>query len=157
MLASVNSAFVAAIEPSSEPSGPAWWFTFSGADLLVREGEDGTTVPCLDDPSELGVDPNAAVFMGTLGEQHCYAADARGDVATPDGFSLQATLPEGYAARDLRGLYGELDEALYALAGRAVQLVEWARTHRYCGRAGAPTEPVPGERARRCPSCGLMV
>ena len=26
-------------------------------------------------------------------------------------------------------------------AGRAVQLVEWARTHRFCGRCGAPTEP----------------
>src|SRR6185436_16767524 len=29
-------------------------------------------------------------------------------------------------------------------------------THRFCGRCGAPTEPVPDERCMRCPACGLM-
>ncbi|MBW8827347.1 MAG: NAD(+) diphosphatase [Acidobacteria bacterium] len=42
------------------------------------------------------------------------------------------------------------------MAGRAVQLVEWTRTHRFCGRCGTPTDEAPGERARRCPSCGLQ-
>ena len=42
------------------------------------------------------------------------------------------------------------------VAGRAVQLVEWQRTHRFCGRCGAATEDAPGERARRCPGCGLL-
>ena len=41
-------------------------------------------------------------------------------------------------------------------AGRAVQLVEWARTHRFCGRCGTPTERAAGERAMRCPACGLL-
>ena len=36
-----------------------------------------------------------------------------------------------------------------------MQLVEWGRTHRFCGRCGTPTEPAPGERAMRCPACGL--
>ena len=44
----------------------------------------------------------------------------------------------------------------WTIAGRAVQLVEWARTHRYCGRCGTPTEPSPNERAMRCPDCGLL-
>jgi NAD+ diphosphatase len=42
------------------------------------------------------------------------------------------------------------------LAGRAVQLVEWQRTHQFCGRCATPTEQAEGERARRCPACGLM-
>ena len=53
-------------------------------------------------------------------------------------------------------LYGRTSERRWAVAGRAVQLVEWARTHRYCGRCGTPTEAVPGERARRCPACRLL-
>jgi NAD+ diphosphatase len=36
-----------------------------------------------------------------------------------------------------------------------VQIVEWDRTHRFCGACATPTEPVSGERARSCPSCGL--
>jgi NAD+ diphosphatase len=55
----------------------------------------------------------------------------------------------------LRSLYGRLDEDLFSVAGRAVQIVEWHRTHRYCGRCGVETEDLPGERARVCPRCGL--
>ena len=53
-------------------------------------------------------------------------------------------------------LWGSVDEPTWMVAGRAVQLVEWQRTHRFCGRCGVPTEEAPGERARRCPSCGLL-
>jgi NAD+ diphosphatase len=41
------------------------------------------------------------------------------------------------------------------MAGRAVQIVEWAATHRFCGRCATPTERTAGEHAMRCPSCGL--
>ena len=54
------------------------------------------------------------------------------------------------------GLWGQVDDTTWTVAGRAVQLVEWERTHRFCGRCGTPTEPAPGERARRCPACGLL-
>src|SRR5438067_10445365 len=54
------------------------------------------------------------------------------------------------------GLYGQVEEIMFTVAGRAVQLVEWERTHRFCGRCGTPTEAATGERARRCPDCGLL-
>lgn len=61
---------------------------------------------------------------------------------------------DGFTA--LRALYERVTEEEWAIAGRAVQLVEWARNHRFCGRCGAPTEPSPGERAMRCPACRLV-
>jgi NAD+ diphosphatase len=64
--------------------------------------------------------------------------------------------PSDGAALDLRTFAGRADEPSWLAAGRAVQLVEWARTHRYCGRCATPTEPAPGERAMRCPACGLL-
>ena len=42
------------------------------------------------------------------------------------------------------------------LGARAVQLVEWARSHRYCGACGTPTRPAARERAMGCPECGLL-
>jgi NAD+ diphosphatase len=63
--------------------------------------------------------------------------------------------PSDGAAVDLYGFHGRAGEDAWLAAGRAVQLVEWGRTHQYCGRCGTPTEPAPGERAMRCPSCGL--
>jgi NAD+ diphosphatase len=50
-----------------------------------------------------------------------------------------------------------LDDAHFSLAGRALQLVDWDRTHRFCGRCGTPTEAKAEERVRVCPACKLAV
>ena len=42
-----------------------------------------------------------------------------------------------------------------ALAGYAVALVAWQRTHRFCGRCGTPTVSEQAGHRRRCPACGL--
>ncbi len=79
------------------------------------------------------------IFLGVLDGRPCWAVDADLPGGTP-----------------LMGLWGSVAEEVWTVAGRAVQLVEWARTHRYCGRCGTPTEPAAGERAMRCPRCSLL-
>jgi NAD+ diphosphatase len=83
------------------------------------------------------------IFLGTLAGRHCWAIDADPHEETRDFI-------------DLRVLWDSVDEPTWLVAGRAVQLVEWARTHRFCGRCGAATEEAPGERARVCPACALL-
>jgi NAD+ diphosphatase len=51
----------------------------------------------------------------------------------------------------------DLGEPRAALAGRALQVMTWRRTHRFCGACAAQLADVPGEHARRCPSCELYV
>ncbi len=43
-----------------------------------------------------------------------------------------------------------------SFAGRAVQIVEWDRNHRFCGRCGSETRRQAAELARTCPRCGLQ-
>jgi NAD+ diphosphatase len=62
----------------------------------------------------------------------------------------------GFAFSGLRRLFGAMDEALLSVAGRAYQIAEWARTHRYCGACSTPMAAVAGERALRCPGCGHL-
>ncbi|MEZ5657905.1 MAG: NAD(+) diphosphatase [Burkholderiaceae bacterium] len=66
-----------------------------------------------------------------------------------------AELPEGFAAANLRQLFGAIDDTQLAVAMRAVQVLEWDRTHRFCGACGRPTEHVGHERARECRPCRL--
>jgi NAD+ diphosphatase len=87
----------------------------------------------------------AVHFVGVL------AGDALWAVDVPPGHD-----PSDGAAVDLFALHARAGEDEWIASGRAVQLVEWARTHRFCGRCGEPTEPVDGERAMRCPACGLL-
>jgi NAD+ diphosphatase len=95
----------------------------------------------------------AAVRIQPLGHHQGIAHVA---VALEDEHPLDR-LPEGWRASGLRGWFGLLDDELLAIAMRAVQLLEWDRTHRFCGACGTPTVVTDSERAKRCPACGLTV
>jgi len=64
--------------------------------------------------------------------------------------------PAGCRFAGLRALFLRLPEPLLAIAARAAQVVEWDRTHRYCGRCGHPTRDKDGERAKQCSACGYV-
>ena len=87
----------------------------------------------------------ADAHLGLLGGAHCFAAEAAADAPPPQGFGWHG----------LRALFSVLEDAHFALAGRALQLLEWDRTHQFCGRCGTPTVPKTTERSRECPACGL--
>ncbi|HET8522737.1 MAG TPA: NAD(+) diphosphatase [Thermomicrobiales bacterium] len=142
----MNRSFIAAVEPPHglPANGPAWWFAVRDGDVLTID--DPHVLPVLPDPAELGVTATTRHFLGMLDGRPCYAIGLEEDYAPPSGEELAG----------LRSLYGRVDDTLFALAGRAVQIVAWDRTHRFCGRCGTPTELAPGERAKRCPACGLL-
>ena len=143
----VRGSFVGAVDPPAAPTPLAWWFAFAGDRLIVQEPADGVEVPYLPAPEGAGLAPEARHYLGRLDGHDAWALDLGTDVAP--------ALPEGFAARPLRAVYGRIDDDLFSLGGRAVQIVEWGRNHRFCGRCGTATGPIPGERAKRCPACGL--
>jgi NAD+ diphosphatase len=137
--------FVPALHPPDEPPSAALWFAFSGDRLLVRpDGDAAAALPDYADLAELGVAFDDGHYLGRLEDVDCYAVS----IEPP---------PEGETGLEgLRALYGRLPDDLYAIAGRAVQILLWDKTHRFCGRCGQPTVNAPGERAKLCPQCGLL-
>ena len=130
------------------PAGRRWAGVL-GAAVLV--GPDGW-LPAGRSPEEAGVvvvAESEPLFLGALGDDELWAVDAQASDAAPHG-------DRELEAVDLMSLHGRAGEQRWAIAGRAVQLVEWTRTHRFCGRCATPTVAMPGERARRCPRCGLL-
>ncbi len=123
----------------------AWWFVLNDDSVLVREHDGQVEVPFARSLADLGIDASEPHYLGRVGDHACLAAPLASDW----------TPPAGFAREGLRGLYGRIDDDLFAIAGRASQVVTWDRTHRFCGRCGAPTVPLDTERARQCPVCGL--
>lgn len=138
--------FISGIVPPAEQSGPAWWFAFREHKLLVYQGRDSVTLPCLVDFAELGLTALNQHYLGHLDGRDCYAVELAQEGALPPGMGLEG----------LRQVYGRLDEALFWVATRAVQIVDWDRTHLFCGRCGTPLRTKSTERAKECPSCGQL-
>ncbi|MEI6495425.1 MAG: NAD(+) diphosphatase [Actinomycetota bacterium] len=91
------------------------------------------------------IDGASLHFLGMHGYEAVWAVDV------PQGED-----PSYGAAVDLFSYFGRSTEVEWAIAGRAVQIAEWARTHRFCGRCGTPTELSATDRSMKCPACGLM-
>ncbi len=125
--------------------GPGYWYMFAGRRLLVRDqGSNRVALPRRRIP-RLTATGTQAHFLGELAGQPCFAIDTQ----------AQAQLPDGIVGLDLRELYGRLDGDLFLLGGRAYQILQWDRTHRFCGACGAPTRRDAVQRARICIDCGM--
>ena len=142
----MNKNFISGIIPPTERSEPAWWFAFKGDRLLVIQEPSSLSIPCLVDFSGLGLIASCQHYLGLLEGRHCYAVGLDDNVTPPAGMSFEG----------LRRVYGRLDEDLFWVAARAVQIIDWDRTHRFCSRCGAPLITNPSFRAKECPQCGLL-
>lgn len=136
--------FVPLIAPPEAHEGDAWWFVFRGNALLVHRDESEVKLPFTAQPRDLGVEPLRTQYLGMLHGRHCFSAECD-EAAEPVDHLKWA---------GLRSLFGIIDDATFLLAGRAVQIMDWDRSHQFCGRCGTPTERKTGERSRVCPACG---
>lgn len=66
----------------------------------------------------------------------------------------EIALPEEYAFRDLRALYGLIREEEWQIAGYAAQILHWQRTSGFCPICGQPMGPMQQEWMRQCTGCG---
>jgi NAD+ diphosphatase len=136
--------FIPAVIPPAVGSVRARWFLVQRGGLLVRAEGPSVALPLLSDVCELGLDPALCHYLGRIDGDDCFALDA-----------AELTAPAPWSVQGLRSLYGQLDEEAFAVAGRALQVVNFAVTHRYCGRCGSPTRLDGAERCVRCAGCDL--
>ncbi len=135
--------------PPRSNTPPAWFLVHPNG-IVVVPGDNGPRLPTEDEVCALGVRGEADAVEGLheIGD----VGGARAVAAAVDELP-----PAGpFAVISLREVFVAFSEEVFGIAGRATQIVEWARTHRFCGRCATPTERVTGERCMRCPRCGLL-
>ena len=152
-------AISAQFEPATQPkesltsTQPIWWFICQGSCLKVVEGDADAdraayTLPQSVTLDALGLRSQRRQFLGYLNGEPCV-----GVALAEPAKSAEALAATGF--QNLRSLHGKLPDALFAIAARAVQIMEWDRTHQYCGHCATPMVQHATERAKRCPACHL--
>jgi NAD+ diphosphatase len=139
-------------EPELQPAAPSaaagearahYFLVHRKGLVVVRDEGNARVLDVAEARSVAALDAGDAHFLGLLDGVSTFAIAAKDEIVEP------------FEVVGLRALYGAVDDAVFGVAGRAVQIVDWAATHRFCGRCATPTERAPGERAMRCPACGL--
>lgn len=141
---SIYNRYIPAVIPDPENDNCAYWFVFNQNKILVTDNE--IKIPCTKNIEEFDIFPIRTQYLGTLDGHPCYSAEVNFDTDELKKMDF----------RELRSLYGVLDEDVFLLAGKAFQIVNWDQTHQYCGRCGFQTEALQGENAKICPECGFI-
>ena len=125
------------MEMNSNSDG-AWVFAFEGDRMWVEPSDSGWHVWSCEGAPAVEVCEPMGMWMG----RPAWAIDV------PAG-----ARPDGLDAIGLRGLFDGADEGVYAEASRAYQLVNWRRTHRFCGVCGGGMVRSDVEGAMICAAC----
>jgi NAD+ diphosphatase len=142
----LKTRFIAAFRSDESPSGPAIWFIFQGEKLLVAIQDNDTNNICTRSPQQLGLVPIFRQFLGQYGTTNCFVAEVAGKTSPPPSTRFTG----------LRTLFGTVEDDLFILAGRAVQILHWHREHQFCGKCGTAMQNRQTELARICPACGFV-
>jgi NAD+ diphosphatase len=141
--------FVPGIEQNGDSSvhdTPSYWLIIRSSDLLVSRKDDTISIPLLADPVSLGAATSRSYFLGRLGEVPCKTAASSADAAAPEGWTFEG----------VRSLFGTISDSFFSVIARALEIVEWDRTSRFCGSCGAATMLKAGELAMECTACGQL-
>ena len=139
---SMPDAFSPRVAMTDVPSGTPLWFVFQAGKLLLFENQSQLAIP----QTQLQLTASRQHYLGQLFDQPCYCAELGDQDAVPEGASLLG----------LREVFGRVPDDHFALAGRAIQILSWDKSHQFCGACATPTKLKDHERARECPSCELV-
>ena len=139
------NAPVSCVLPLEDVASPASLMLFQGGDLL--QGAAGYIWP-LDLAAKLQPRLRTAVLLDASASIPCYAValDADEDIAW-----LEAEL------RQPRQILMASTFADFSPVGKAMQLLHWVKSHRFCGYCGAGMQGHLAERALCCSRCDHRV
>jgi NAD+ diphosphatase len=139
-------SFLPGVQAPPDDGRSARWYVFRGGRIVLDAGLN----PPLWTREQLGRLIGAADtqrhYLGLDDGVQCHALE------WPDAVPL----PEGLEPVGFREALVATGPGFFRIASQASQLLTWDATHRFCGRCGARMDLASGERARRCPACGLL-
>lgn len=143
----MNAKFRIVSDMTKEPTDKDLYFImFKGNILVKREGEN-LIIPNYGEINKLNIKNKEDFFIGEFDGKACFAIEAESELNLHGDF-------ESISLRDI-GILG--DEELFLIAGRANQILNWDKTHRFCGKCGSKMENKKDEMAKICPSCNNVM
>jgi len=142
----LKSSFTPTPLPQKTGITKTLWFIFKEDKLLVQENVDGSATIVTDPPELLGLPVLYTRYFGSYEDTACAVAEV----------TLECEPPPSNCFKNLRPLFGKIEDELFNLIGRASQILQHHRDHRFCSRCGTLMKDRKTELSRSCPSCSFI-
>jgi len=119
------------------------YFLFCNDTLLVKSENNKAIIPAIKDLQHLKL--NNIQYLGSINGENCFCGEVTNDNLIPKNMYFST----------LKALTHQLPSDMFWIGGRAQQIINFNIDHKYCGRCGTLAQNVDGERAKKCPKCGL--
>lgn len=133
-------------ELSEEALEEALYFIYYDKEVLVQNSGDTIQMPTKEVVEALSTGLKNSYYLGELEGKACIC----GKIEEAQG------IQEDFSFIPLNDPIWEVDEQLYFVAIKAMQLMGWDENTKYCGRCGSAYERKEDERAKICPHCGKI-
>lgn len=142
--------FQSNLSPAPHEWAHSLFFAFHQDKLLVIKKESSLCIPNHENIKLLEMSYSNELYIGNINGRYCYSADLIKDLSSDN-------IPANLSLINLSKLYSSVEDDLFWAAGRAYNIINWHRTHLFCGKCGASTQQKSDELAKVCPNCGLIV
>lgn len=115
--------------------------------VLVKKTDKGICFPSIEDLEELAIDLKNSYLIDRYKEEYYYLGELNDDISLGTGFDF----------KEVRSLFGKLEENVFWILGRAFHIGHWNNTNKFCGNCGTATFQNEKERFIECPNCGTIV
>lgn len=130
-----------------DASEDEWFIVFQQGQLLSDMRSHAGCLLVREQLQRSGWREQRRQFLGYWEDRPCFALEID-EADQPD--------PMQFQKGNLYHILGRVDERLFALAGRASQLLDWEKDHQFCGRCGNRMRVDTQERAMRCDPCQVI-
>ncbi|AAK81326.1 NAD+ diphosphatase [Clostridium acetobutylicum] len=121
-------------------------FAFFEGNVIVKT-KNSPCIPSLEDVQKLKINYEKEIFLGEIGDNACFALELFEEIKLDENFEFMS----------LRKILSLMEEEIFLAAGRASEILNWDRKHRFCGRCGAKTNDKEDEIAKVCNKCGNII
>ncbi len=137
-------SFTPALSPDTSTKHQTF-IIFYYSNILITKDDEMPSFIFNEMPEQIASSKYSKQHLGKLNNSNC---DIIGLLEKPSEIEKTEFVP-------IRALFNKLPQEQLLLAGRANQIINWAVSHRFCGRCAHKTQNKEHELALICNNCGI--
>lgn len=121
-------------------------FVYNNNEILVKIQDEKILIPNVKDIEKLNINAANLEFLVAKDSEKFLFGEIQ-------EFEYECST---YKFIKVQSLLGIVDESIFNLAAKALQLCSWNKNYKYCNKCSAMLKNKEDERAKICPRCGFV-